>query len=83
MQRIFYFVARDVRGDNENENCEKHACSKIYNILQVFIKSKKTVDALSLLTEEEEKAVRCIMTMLTTIDCQRRSRSGACVPHFV
>ena len=66
MQRIFYFVARDVRGDNENENCEKHACSKIYNILQVFIKSKKTVDALSLLTEEEEEAVRCIFVHFGT-----------------
>ena len=54
MQRFFYFVGRDDRGDNENENYEKHACSKIYNILQVFIKSKKTVDALSLLTEEGE-----------------------------
>ena len=36
------------------------------NILQVFIKSKKTVDALSLLTEEEEKAVRCIFVHFGT-----------------
>ena len=66
MQRFFYFVGRDERGDNENENYEKHACSKFYNILQVFMKSKKTVDALCLLTEEEEGAVRCIFVHFGT-----------------
>ena len=64
---FFYFVGRDERGDNENENYEKHACSKFYNILQVFMKSKKTVDALSLLTEEEEGAVRCIFVHFGTL----------------